>query len=157
MKKSIRVPDPNLPRVILAPWPRYCPFGHVSFRFSTGLLLSLQAVALSAWLPLRYFKPFCVWEAQFYPTRRGKMPRAVRPLVCQQCAREKTDWTEDCPHVTEVWKDGYNRALRERPRPRLTSEDLRKAISGLSNSWANFYHLGADTLNCILDEKDRNS
>lgn len=57
--------------------------------------------------------------------------------------------------MMEVWKDGYNRALEERQRPRLTSEDLREAIRGLSPSWANFYHLGADALNRILDEKER--
>jgi hypothetical protein len=55
----------------------------------------------------------------------------------------------------EVWKDGYNRALQERQRPRLTSEDVRQAISELSSSWKNFYHLAADALNRILDEKDK--
>ena len=55
----------------------------------------------------------------------------------------------------EVWYDGYNRALKELPRPRLTSEDLRRALSGLSFSWKNFYHLAADALNRILDEKDK--
>jgi len=83
------------------------------------------------------------------------MTMTGQPLVCERCAREKTNWTEDCPHVLKVWKDGYNRALQERPRPRLTSEDLREAIGGLSASWANFYHLAADALNRILDEKER--
>lgn len=78
----------------------------------------------------------------------------VRPVVCQQCAHEKKNWTGPCPHVKEVWKDGYNRALKELPRPRLTSEDVRRALSGLSFSWENFYHLGADALNRILDEKE---
>jgi len=55
----------------------------------------------------------------------------------------------------EVWKDGYNRALKERQRPRLTSEDVRRAISELSVSWKNFYHLAADALNRILDEKEK--
>ena len=77
------------------------------------------------------------------------------PLVCQQCAKEKSTWTENCPHVMEVWRDGYNCALRERPRPRLTSEDLRRALKGLSNSLANFYHLGADAINRILDDKEK--
>lgn len=57
----------------------------------------------------------------------------------------------------EVWKDGYNRALRERQRPRLTSEDVRRAISELSTSWKNFHHLAADALNRILDEKEKKS
>ena len=57
--------------------------------------------------------------------------------------------------MMEVWKDGYNRALKELPRARLTSEDLRRAVSGLSFSWENFYHLAADALNRILDEKDK--
>jgi len=85
------------------------------------------------------------------------MTRTARPLVCAHCARQETNWTEDCPHVREVWKDGYNRALQERSRPRLTSEDLREAIGALSFSWANFYHLAADALNRILDERERNS
>jgi hypothetical protein len=55
----------------------------------------------------------------------------------------------------EVWKNGYDCALQERPRPRLTSEDARRAISGLSFSWKNFYHLAADALNRILDEKEK--
>jgi hypothetical protein len=79
----------------------------------------------------------------------------VQPLVCQQCALEKTTWTGPCPHVMEVWKDGYSRALKECPRSRLTSDDLRRALNGLSFSWKNFYHLGADALNRILDEKDK--
>jgi hypothetical protein len=83
------------------------------------------------------------------------MTETGRPFVCQQCAKEKMNWTEDCPHAIEVWKNGYNRALQERPRPRLTSEDLRQAISGLSLSWKNFYHLAADALNRILDEKEK--
>jgi hypothetical protein len=83
------------------------------------------------------------------------MSEKVRPLICQQCAQEKTNWTEHCPHAVEVWKNGYDRALREYPRPRLTSEDLRRAINGRSFSWKNFYHLGADALNRILDEKEK--
>jgi hypothetical protein len=55
----------------------------------------------------------------------------------------------------EVWKNGYDRALEEYPRPRLTSEDVRRAINGLSFSWKNFYHLSADALNRILDEKEK--
>ena len=84
------------------------------------------------------------------------MTEKVRPLVCQQCAQEKTNWTEHCPHAMEVWTNGYNRALKEYRRPRLTSEDLRRALNGLSFSWKNFYHLGADALNRILDEKEKN-
>lgn len=83
------------------------------------------------------------------------MTQTVRTLVCQHCAQQKTNWTEHCPHVMEVWKNGYNRALQERPRPRLTSEDVRHALSGLSFSWENFYHLGADALNRILDAKEK--
>ncbi len=45
--------------------------------------------------------------------------------------------------------------MQERPRPRLTSEDVRRAISELSSSWKNFYHLAADALNRILDEKEK--
>jgi hypothetical protein len=56
----------------------------------------------------------------------------------------------------EVWKEGYKSALQERQRPRLTSEDLRRALSGLSSSWKNFHHLAADALNRILDEKEKN-
>lgn len=78
-----------------------------------------------------------------------------RPLVCAECATEKTHWTEDCPHALERWKDGYSSALRERSRPRLTSDDVRRAISELSPSWGNFYHLAADSLNRILDEKEK--
>lgn len=55
----------------------------------------------------------------------------------------------------EVWRDGYNRAVQERRRPRLTSEDVHRAISELSFSWKNFYHLAADALNRILDEKEK--
>lgn len=83
------------------------------------------------------------------------MTKLVRPLVCQQCATRKADWAEDCPHIIELWNTAYTRALQERARPRLTSEDVRRAISGLSPSWENFYHLAADALNRTLDEKDR--
>jgi hypothetical protein len=55
----------------------------------------------------------------------------------------------------EVFKNVYNRALQERPRPRLTSDDVRRAISELSFTWKNVYHLSADTLNRILDEKEK--
>lgn len=79
----------------------------------------------------------------------------VRRFVCQQCAKEKTNWTENCPHAIDVWKDAYDRALQERPRPRLTSEDVLQALSGLSSAWKNFYHLAADALNRILDEKEK--
>jgi predicted ATP-dependent serine protease len=84
------------------------------------------------------------------------MTQKVRVLVCQECAKENTDWAEHCTHAMVVWKDGYNRALQERRRPRLMSEDVRRAISGLSSSWKNFYHLAADALNRILDEKEKN-
>ena len=77
------------------------------------------------------------------------------PFVCQACAKANTNWDKDCPHAMEVWRNGYNRALQERPRPRLTSEDVRRALSGLSFSWTNFYHLSADALNRILDEKEK--
>jgi hypothetical protein len=83
------------------------------------------------------------------------MSEKVRHVICQQCAQEKTNWAEHCPHVMEVCKNGYNRAVKEHRRPRLTSEDLRRAISGLSFSWENFYHLAADALNRILDEKEK--
>ena len=83
------------------------------------------------------------------------MTKLVRPLVCEQCAKEKSNWAEDCPHALELWNNGYSSALQERPCPRLTSEDVRRAISGLSSSWENFYHLAADTLNRILDEKEK--
>ncbi len=76
------------------------------------------------------------------------------PLVCQQCAKESATWVQNCPHVTEVWRDGYRRALRERPQPRLTSDDVRDAMRDLPLSLPNFYHLAADALNRILDEKD---
>lgn len=76
-------------------------------------------------------------------------------LVCEQCARTKADWDEDCPHALAIWKDGYDRALRERRRPRLTSEDVREAMSRFPFSWENFYHLSADALNRILDEKEQ--
>lgn len=78
-----------------------------------------------------------------------------RPLVCQECTKEKEHWNEDCPHAKELWKDGYARALHERARPRLTSEDVRQAVSNLSLSWENFYHLAADSLNRILDQKEK--
>jgi hypothetical protein len=78
-------------------------------------------------------------------------------LFCQQCAKEKTNWAEHCPHAMEIFKNVYNRALLERPRPRLTSDDVRRTISGLSFTWANFYHLSADALNRILDEKEKNT
>ena len=83
------------------------------------------------------------------------MDKLVPPLVCQQCAKEKAYWTEDCPHAMEFWKSGYYRALQERVRPRLTSEDVRRAISELSPAWQNFYHLAADTLNRLLDGKEK--
>lgn len=76
-------------------------------------------------------------------------------LVCEQCAKEKVKWDAHCPHAMALWKDGYDCAVRERRRPRLTSEDVRKAISRFSSSWANFYHLSADALNRILDEKEK--
>lgn len=85
----------------------------------------------------------------------NSMNKLIRPLVCTECARQKTDWTEDCPHAIELWRNGYSRALQERGRPRLTSEDVRRAISALSPAWGNFYHLAADTLNRILDEKEK--
>jgi hypothetical protein len=83
------------------------------------------------------------------------MADTVRPFLCQQCAKEKANWTENCPHAMEVWKNGYDLALRERPRYRLTSEDVRQAISNPSFSWKNVHHLAADALNRILDEKDK--
>lgn len=83
------------------------------------------------------------------------MTQKVRVLVCQECAKENTDWTDHCTHAKEVWKNGYNRALEEYPRPPLTSEDVSRAISELSSSWKNFYHLAADALNRILDEKEK--
>lgn len=76
-------------------------------------------------------------------------------LVCEQCAKEKEHWDENCPHAMALWRDGYKAALRERQRPRLTSEDVREAISKFSISWANFYHLSADALNRILDDKEQ--
>lgn len=83
------------------------------------------------------------------------MSQTVRHLVCEQCAKEKTNWTEDCPHAMEVWKTVYKRAQEERQRPRLTSDDVRQAISGLSFDWENFYHLVADAVNRILDDKEK--
>ncbi|MGH9574934.1 MAG: hypothetical protein ACRD40_15560 [Candidatus Acidiferrales bacterium] len=44
--------------------------------------------------------------------------------------------------------------MRERPQPRLTSDDVRDAMRELPLSLPNFYHLAADALNRILDEKD---
>lgn len=82
------------------------------------------------------------------------MSKLARPVVCKQCAKDQTDGDDDCPHALELWKNGYNRALHERPRPRLTSEDVRKAFSHLSPSWENFSYLAADYLNRILDEKE---
>jgi len=76
-------------------------------------------------------------------------------LVCKQCAKQKETWDEHCPHALALWRDGYDSALRERQRPRLTSDDVREAISKFPFSWANFYHLSADALNRILDEKER--
>jgi hypothetical protein len=78
-----------------------------------------------------------------------------RPLVCAQCAQENIHWTDDCPHVLERWKEGFNSALRERGHPRLTSDDVRRAIGPLSSALGNFYHLAADSLNRILDEKEK--
>ena len=83
------------------------------------------------------------------------MTELVRPLVCTECAKQKVNSVEDCPHAIELWRNAYRRALQEHPRARLTSEDVRRAISGLSSSWENFYHLAADTLNRILDEKEK--
>ena len=80
--------------------------------------------------------------------------KLLSPLVCVECAKEKTRWTEHCPHAIRLWKDGYSHALEERARPRLTSEDVRRALSELSPSWANYYHLAADNLNRILDQKE---
>jgi hypothetical protein len=84
------------------------------------------------------------------------MTKTAPPLFCQQCAKENTNWTEHCPHAIEVLKNVYNRALQERSRPRLTSDDVRRAISELSFTWKNVYHLSADALNRILDEKEKN-
>ena len=83
------------------------------------------------------------------------MTKLVRPLVCSECARQKENWVEDCPHALELWRNAYRRARQEQVRARLTSEDVRRAISELSPSWENFYHLAADTLNRILDEKEK--
>lgn len=55
----------------------------------------------------------------------------------------------------EVWREGYNCAVRERSHPRLTSQDVRDAIGRYSFSLENFYHLSADALNRILDEKEK--
>ncbi len=82
------------------------------------------------------------------------MSDPLRPLVCAQCAQEKPTWTEDCPHVLQRWKEGYSSALRQLGHPRLTSIDVRRAISPLSSSSGNFFHLAADSLNRILDEKE---
>ena len=83
------------------------------------------------------------------------MTETTPPLSCQQCAKQKAIWTANCPHAAEMLKGVYDRALKERTRPRLTSDDVRRAISGLSFSWTNVYHLGADALNRILDEKEK--
>jgi predicted ATP-dependent serine protease len=83
------------------------------------------------------------------------MTKLVRALVCTECAKQKANWVEDCPHAIERWRNAYSRALQEHARARLNSEDVRRAISGLSPSWENFYHLAADTLNRILDEKEK--
>lgn len=83
------------------------------------------------------------------------MTKLVRALVCTECAKQTTNWIEDCPHAIERWRNAYSRALQEHARARLNSEDVRRAISGLSPSWENFYHLAADTLNRILDEKEK--
>jgi hypothetical protein len=83
------------------------------------------------------------------------MTKLARAFVCEECAREKANQIEDCPHAVEIWNDGYRRALQERPRARLTSDEVQRALGGLSASWQNFYHLAADILNRILDEKDR--
>lgn len=75
-------------------------------------------------------------------------------LVCEQCAKERAEWNEHCPHAMALWRDGYKSAVRERSRPRLTSDDVREAVSKFPFSWPNFYHLSADALNRILDEKE---
>src|SRR5690348_2660570 len=33
-------------------------------------------------------------------------------LVCQQCAKDGTHWSDNCPHVADIWREGYDRALR---------------------------------------------
>lgn len=83
------------------------------------------------------------------------MSDPLRPLVCAQCAQEKAHWTGDCPHVLERWNEGYNSAIRQFGHARLTSDDVRRAISPLSSALGNFYHLAADSLNRILDEKEK--
>lgn len=83
------------------------------------------------------------------------MTKLVRALVCTDCAKQKANWVEDCPHAIERSRNAYSRALQEHARARLNSEDVRRAISGLSPSWENFCHLAADTLNRILDEKEK--
>ena len=83
------------------------------------------------------------------------MTKLGRPLVCEHCSKQKASWSDDCPHAIELWNVAYSRALQEHSRPRLTSEDVRSAISGLTPSWGNFYHLAADALNRILDEKEK--
>lgn len=83
------------------------------------------------------------------------MEITLQPIVCQQCAKVQAHWNENCPHAVELWKNGYIRGLHERVRPRLTSENVRRAMSDLSPSWKNFYHLAADALNRILDEKEK--
>lgn len=76
-------------------------------------------------------------------------------FVCESCAQNETNWNENCPHAMELWHDGYNCAVRERSHPRLASEDVRKVIGKYSFSLENFYHLVADALNRILDEKEK--
>ena len=89
------------------------------------------------------------------PRNGEALTKLVRPLVCTECAKQKANWAEDCPHALELWSNAYSRALQERARARLTSEDVRRAVSGLSPSWENFYHLAAHTLNRILDKKEK--
>jgi hypothetical protein len=83
------------------------------------------------------------------------MSKLLRPVVCARCADAKAQWNDDCPHAIELWHDGYSSALHERARPRLTSEDVRRALEGLSPAWDNFYHLAADSLNRALDQKEK--
>lgn len=83
------------------------------------------------------------------------MSKLARPVICAQCADAKAQWNDDCPHAIELWRDGYGSALLQTGRPRLTSEDVRRALEGLSLDWENFYHLAADSLNRVLDQKDK--
>ena len=55
----------------------------------------------------------------------------------------------------ELSKTAYNRGLRKQVHARLTSEDVYRATTDLSPTWKNFYHLAADALNRILDEKEK--